>query len=38
MKVGKNKAIKSTGLIIKALPVITKNAQKKGVEIQKLDN
>jgi len=38
MKVGKNKAIKSTGLIIKALPVITKNAQKKGVEIQRLDN
>ena len=38
MKVGTKKVIKSTDLIVKALPVITKNAQKKGAEIQGLDN
>ena len=36
MKDGKKRIVKSTNLIVEALPIITKKAQTQGVEVQRL--
>ena len=36
MKDGKNRVVKSSDLMVEALPIITNKAQTKGVEVQRL--